>query len=63
MFVYPRPGEDFERMLKRFTRGVQTGGILREARRRQAFVPEHERRRLKLMKARQRAAKRERDRQ
>ena len=60
MFVVRREGEDFEGLYRRFKRGMENAGVLAEYRRRQRFVPEHERRRLKILKARQRAEKRER---
>ena len=59
MFVYPRPGEDFERMLRRFTHGVNDSGVLAECKRRQAFVPAHEERRAKIRTAMKRRAKRD----
>ena len=54
MHVRALPGEPFEALLKRFTRGVQASGVLGEARRRRHFVPEHELRREKIPRARRR---------
>lgn len=51
MFVIARPGEPFEALLLRFRRGVEAGGILREARRRLRFRPNHELRLEKVRKA------------
>jgi small subunit ribosomal protein S21 len=58
MYVIARPEEPFEELLRRFKRGVESAGIIREYRRRQRFVPAHERRREALRHARRRAAKR-----
>lgn len=51
MYVVARPGEPFESLLLRFRRGMETAGVLREARRRRRFIPNHERRRAKVQKA------------
>jgi small subunit ribosomal protein S21 len=58
VFVVARPGEDFESLLRRFTRGVQNTGLLREYRKKQRFTPAHEQRRDKIRAAGKRAAKR-----
>ena len=52
MYVTALPGEPFEALLRRFSRGVQESGVLREARARRFFVPEHEERRERLRHAR-----------
>ena len=54
-FVYAVPGEPFEQLYRRFKRGVEAGGIIREARRKSRFVPAHEERHEKIRRARQRA--------
>ena len=51
MFVVARPGETFEELCRRFKIGMERAGILREYRRRRRFIPDHERRRLKVQKA------------
>ena len=51
MFVSARPGEPFEELYRRFKRGMEASGILREYRRKQRFVPNHELRRQKIAKA------------
>lgn len=51
MFVQARPGESFEEMLRRFTRGIQASGLLREYRAKARFEPEHEKRRARLRAA------------
>jgi len=58
VFVIAMPGENFEDMFARFRRGVQKAGITSEVRRRQRFVPAHERRREALRRARRRQARR-----
>ena len=57
MFVYAREGESFDALLRRFTKGVEASGLLREYRRKQRFIPEHEERRRKIGRAKRRAAK------
>ena len=52
MHVTAREDETFEQMYRRFKRGVETAGILREYRRKQRFVPAHEERRDKIRAAR-----------
>jgi ribosomal protein S21 len=52
-----RPGETFEELYRRFKRDIETSGILREVKRRQHFIPEHERRRAKVQSALRRRAK------
>ena len=52
MYVTPLPGESFDALLRRFTRGVQNAGILRDFRRKQRFTPAHEERREKIRRAR-----------
>ena len=52
-------GESFEELHRRFKRGVDAAGVLREARRRRHFIPKHERRRewvRTALRRRQRAA-------
>ena len=51
MYVTARDGEPFEELFRRFTRGMQNSGILREYRRKQRFEPNHELRRQKIRKA------------
>lgn len=48
MFVQARPGESFEELYRRFKRGVEGSGLLREFRRKQRFIPAHEERREKI---------------
>ena len=63
MYVKAREGEPFEELYRRFKRGLEGSGLLREYRRQQRFVPEHELRREKIRKAtRNRAKARERGR-
>src|SRR5215218_5165781 len=65
MFVRSREGEPFEELWRRFKRGMEASGILREYRRKQRFMPAHEERRAKiraaarkLRRAREKAARR-----
>ena len=58
MFVTALPGEDFERLLRRFKRGVEASGILRDYRRKQRFVPAHEERRDKIRAAKRKQKRR-----
>ena len=51
MYVNAREGEPFEELYRRFKRGMEGSGILREYRRKQRFTPNHELRRLKIQKA------------
>ena len=51
MYVTARPGEPFEELYSRFKRGIEGSGILREYRRKQRFMPNHELRREKIRKA------------
>ena len=51
MYVTAREGEPFEELYRRFKRGMEASGILREYRRKQRFTPEHELRRDKIRKA------------
>ena len=46
-----REGEPFEELYRRFKRGMEASGILREYRRTQRFTPNHELRRQKIQKA------------
>ena len=57
MFVTARPGEPFEELYRRFKRGMEGSGILREYRRKQRFEPNHELRRMKIKKAARTAKK------
>ncbi len=54
MFVTARPGETFEELYRRFKRGMESSGILRDRRRKQQFTPAHELRRQKVAKANRR---------
>ena len=58
MYVIARHGEPFEELYRRFKRGMEASGILREARRKRRFIPNHELRRDKRRRAEQRARKR-----
>ncbi len=51
MFVNAREGEPFEELYRRFKRGMEASGILREYRRKQRFTPNHELRRQKIQAA------------
>lgn len=51
MFVQAREGESFEELYRRFKRGLEASGILREYRRKQRFKPAHEVRRDKIRAA------------
>jgi ribosomal protein S21 len=57
VFVMLRPGEPFEELYRRFKRGMEQRGILRDFRRKQRFQPAHERRREKVRAAARRARK------
>jgi small subunit ribosomal protein S21 len=50
--VIPRPGEDIERTIRRFTRKVRNDGILQEVYRRSYFEKPSEKRRRKSAAAR-----------
>ena len=61
MYATLREGETFEELYRRFKRGMEASGILREYRRKQRFTPNHELRRQKIQKAarnRKRASRR-----
>ncbi len=51
MYVIARDGEPFEELYRRFKRGMEASGIIREYRRKQRFTPNHELRREKIRKA------------
>ena len=51
MHVSARDGESFEELFRRFKRGMEASGILREYRRKQRFKPAHEVRRDKIRAA------------
>ena len=51
MYVHAREGESFEELYRRFKRGVETSGLLREYRKKQRFKPAHEERRDKIRAA------------
>jgi ribosomal protein S21 len=51
MYVTAREGETFEELYRRFKRGIETSGLLREYRRKQRFKPAHEERRDKIRAA------------
>ena len=48
MYVVAREGETFEELFRRFKRGIEAAGILRDYRRKQRFKPAHEERRDKI---------------
>jgi ribosomal protein S21 len=56
-FVRLRRGETFEELYRRFKRGMDLSGILRDHRRQRRFTPNHELAREKRRKARRRAAR------
>ncbi len=58
MTVEIRPGESFESLLQRFGRAVNSGGILKEHRRRRWFVSKGEQRRMAEKKGIRRAKQR-----
>jgi ribosomal protein S21 len=41
MYVQAREGEPFEGLYRRFKRGIEASGLLREYRRKQHFQPVH----------------------
>jgi ribosomal protein S21 len=51
MYVVAREGEPFEELFRRFKRGIEASGVLREFRRKQRFTPAHEQRREKIRAA------------
>jgi ribosomal protein S21 len=51
MYVMAREGESFEELYRRFKRGMEASGVLREYRRKQRFKPAHEERRDKIRNA------------
>lgn len=55
--VIPRPGEDVERMIRRFTKKVRSDGILKDVVQRSRFEKPSERRRRKSAAARYLASK------
>jgi small subunit ribosomal protein S21 len=57
--VVRKPGERIEGLLKRFRRGLQQGGQLREYRRKRFFVSKGEARRDKRRRAERRRRRRE----
>ena len=57
MYVKARDGEPFEELYRRFKRGIEGSGLLREYRRKQRFTPNHELRREKIRKAARTARK------
>ena len=57
MNVFARAGEPFEELYRRFKRGMEASGILREYRRKQHFKPAHEERRDKIRVAQRKLAR------
>jgi ribosomal protein S21 len=51
MFVKARESEPFEQRYRRFKRGIEASGLLREYRQKQRFKPAHEERRDKIRNA------------
>ena len=51
MYVTARAGEPFEELYRRFKRGIEASGLLREFRQKQRFKPNHEVRRDKIRAA------------
>ena len=51
MHVQAREGEPFEELYRRFKRGIEASGLLREYRQKQRFKPNHELRRDKIRAA------------
>ena len=51
MHVTLHEGESFEELYRRFKRGMEASGILREYRRKQRFGPNHELRQRKIQAA------------
>ena len=58
MFVHALPGEPFEELYRRFKRGIEMAGVLRDYRNKQRFVPAHEERRAKIRAAKRRRLRR-----
>ena len=56
--VVAREGESFDELFRRFKRGVEAAGILRDYRRKLRFMPAHEERRQKIQAARRRRKRR-----
>ena len=57
MFVQAREGEPFEELYRRFKKGIEASGLLREYRRKQRFIPAHEERRDKIRGAKRKIAR------
>ncbi len=57
MYVAAREGESFEELYRRYKRGMEVSGILREYRRKQRFTPAHEERRQKIRAAQRKRAR------
>ncbi len=57
VYVTLREGEPFEELYRRFKRGMEASGIIREYRRKQRFQPAHELRRQKIQGAARKRAK------
>ena len=57
MYVHAREGESFEELYRRFKRGIETSGLLREYRQKQRFKPAHEERRDKIRAAQRKLRK------
>jgi ribosomal protein S21 len=57
VYVTAREGEPFEELYRRFKRGMEVSGILREYRRKQRFTPAHEERRDKIRAAQRKRAR------
>ncbi len=51
MYVTGRDGESSEELYRRFKRGIEASGLLREYRQKQRFKPAHEVRRDKIRAA------------
>ena len=57
MYVTAREGESFEELYRRFKRGIEASGLLREYRQKQRFKPAHEVRRDKIRGAQRKLRK------
>ena len=57
MYVTVRDGEPFEELYRRFKRGIEASGLLREYRQKQRFKPAHEERRDKIRAAARKKAR------
>ena len=57
MYVQAREGESFEELYRRFKRGIEASGLLREYRQKQRFKPAHEERRDKIRAAQRKLRK------